>query len=502
MAQQLQNITIRAPAFKGLNTQDSPIDGDPSFASVADNCIIDQYGRIGARKGFDTQTDDITALGGESIVVMAELEETDGTRTVLSAGNNKLFTGTATLTDVTGAHTITDDNWQMVPFNQDIYLVQSGYSPLVYNGTSVVAIGSHTGASGTAPQANCALGAFGRMWMADTATDKSTVYWSDLLIGAAWSGGTSGSINVSKVWPDGYDEITALAAHNDFLVIFGKRSIILYSGAQSPANMVLADTINGIGCVARDSVQPTGTDLIFLSHVGVQSLGRVIQEKSAPMRDISKNIRNDLFSVVSAAGANINSAYSAENAFYLLNFPTLNTLYCFDTRGSLEDGTLRVTRWPNTGFKCFLRRDNGDFLIGSALGIGKYNTYYDDGESYLMEYLSNSLSFGDASRTKILKKIKPTLIGGSGTVANIKWSYNYSNNYIGQAINLGTSVPAYFGTAQYSIGTYSGGIKINTPNINSTGNGTVVNVGLDIPINGTEFSIQELNIQALIGRML
>jgi hypothetical protein len=52
MPQQLQNITIAAPAFKGLNTQDSPIDGDPSFASVADNCVIDQYGRIGARHGF------------------------------------------------------------------------------------------------------------------------------------------------------------------------------------------------------------------------------------------------------------------------------------------------------------------------------------------------------------------------------------------------------------------------------------------------------------------
>ena len=502
MAQQLQNITIRAPAFKGLNTQDSPIDGDPSFASLADNCIIDQYGRIGARKGFDTQTTDVTALGGEPIVVMAELEETDGTRTVLSAGNNKLFTGTATLTDVTGAHTITSNNWQMVPFNQDIYLVQRGHSPLVYNGTSVVAIGSHTGASGTAPQANCALAAYGRMWMADTATDKSTVYWSDLLIGAAWAGGTSGSINLSKVWPDGYDEITALAAHNDFLVIFGKRSIVLYSGAQSPANMVLADTINGIGCIARDSVQPTGTDLIFLSHVGVQSLGRVIQEKSAPMRDISKNIRNDLFSAVSTAGGNINSAYSAENAFYLLNFPTLNVVYCFDTRGALEDGTLRVTRWPNTDFKCFARRDNGDFLIGSVLGIGKYNTYFDNGESYLMEYLSNSLSFGDASRTKILKKIKPTLIGGSASVANIKWSYNYSENYSSQAISLATSTPAYYGTSQYSIGKYSGGIKINTPNVNSTGSGTVVSVGIDVPISGTEFSIQELNIQALVGRML
>jgi hypothetical protein len=100
-------------------------------------------------------------------------------------------------------------------------------SPLVYNGTSVVAIGSHTGASGTAPQANCALAALVVLWIADTATDKSTVYWSDLLIGAAWSGGTSGSINLSKVWPDGYDEITALAAHNDFLVIFGNTLLFI-----------------------------------------------------------------------------------------------------------------------------------------------------------------------------------------------------------------------------------------------------------------------------------
>jgi hypothetical protein len=39
MAQQLQNITISAPGFFGLNTQDSPIGLDPSFAAVADNCV-------------------------------------------------------------------------------------------------------------------------------------------------------------------------------------------------------------------------------------------------------------------------------------------------------------------------------------------------------------------------------------------------------------------------------------------------------------------------------
>ena len=50
MAQPLQTITISAPGFFGINTQDSPIGLNPAFASIADNCVIDQYGRIGARR--------------------------------------------------------------------------------------------------------------------------------------------------------------------------------------------------------------------------------------------------------------------------------------------------------------------------------------------------------------------------------------------------------------------------------------------------------------------
>ena len=64
MAQQLQNITVAAPGFAGLNTQDSPIGIDPSFASVADNCVIDQLGRIGARKGWvEVSTNGAAVLG-------------------------------------------------------------------------------------------------------------------------------------------------------------------------------------------------------------------------------------------------------------------------------------------------------------------------------------------------------------------------------------------------------------------------------------------------------
>ena len=125
---------------------------------------------------------------------------------------------------------------------------------------------SHVQSSGTPPQGNEVLAAFGRLWVADFATDKSTIYWSDLLNGHAWSGGSSGSIDISEVWPNGYDEIVALAAHNGFLIIFGKDSIVIYQGADNPATMSLADTISNIGCVSRDAVVSTGKDLIFLDR--------------------------------------------------------------------------------------------------------------------------------------------------------------------------------------------------------------------------------------------
>ena len=137
MPQQLQNISIAAPAFKGLNTQDSPLTSDPSFAAVADNCVIDQYGRIGARKGFDVITTDATPLGSTEIESIGFFEDDAGNEEVFSAANNKIFKGTTTLTDVTPAsYSILNNNWKMVNFNDRMYFFQRGYEPLVYDNTN------------------------------------------------------------------------------------------------------------------------------------------------------------------------------------------------------------------------------------------------------------------------------------------------------------------------------------------------------------------------------
>jgi hypothetical protein len=135
MSAPLQNITITAPGFRGLNTQDSPIGLDPAFASVANNCIIDQYGRIGSRKGRELLTSNPEILGsGEGIGAISSCIREDGTKVVFSAGNNKIFRGTTTLVDATPAgYTITANEWKMLTFNYHCFFFQKNHVPLVYS---------------------------------------------------------------------------------------------------------------------------------------------------------------------------------------------------------------------------------------------------------------------------------------------------------------------------------------------------------------------------------
>ena len=134
MAQQLQNIHIGAPGFKGLNTQDSPVNIDPAFASVAENAVVDNYGRIGSRKGIDDLTSDVSALGSSAgIESIGEFVALDGSKKIYSTGNNKIFSGTSTLTDETpGSYTVSASNWKIVNFNDHMYFFQRAHEPLIY----------------------------------------------------------------------------------------------------------------------------------------------------------------------------------------------------------------------------------------------------------------------------------------------------------------------------------------------------------------------------------
>ena len=512
MAQKLQNITIQAPAFAGLNTQDSPVGLDASFAAIADNCVIDRFGRVGARKGYTALSTNGSSVLGSSrgIETIFEYVDKSGDKYIISAGNNKIFTGTTTLTDVTPVgYTPTGNNWKVVNLNNHVYLYQRGHEPLLATDESgsfvLEAMSSHSHSTGTSPQGNEVLAAYGRLWVADVTGNKHTVYWSDTLNGHAWTGGTSGSLDVTTVFPTGFDEITALAAHNGFLVIFCKNSILVYSGASSPSSMTLVDTVEGVGCIARDSVQNTGTDILFLSKDGVRSFGRTIQEKSMPMRDISKNVRNDLLALVDQQTNPIKSLYSPEEAFYLLTLPDSNTTYCFDMRTALPDGSQRATTWSDITPLSLARLTDGTIYIGKSDGIKTYTGYLDESSTYIMKYFSNPMDFNNPANLKFLKKFNLTIIGSVSATTVLNWGYDYTVDYTKQSFASGLNNPtqAEYNVSEYNTtAEYTTGVDIQLPEVAGTGSGTVVTVGVESTIDGAPYSIQKLDIHALLGRLI
>lgn len=513
MSQALEIASISAPGFFGLNTQDSPLDLASGFALVATNCVIDQYGRIGARKGWTRVNASSGDLGANDVGVIHELVQIDGTLTVLFAGNNKLFklgaaNAVVELTYGGGgtAPSITANNWSVTSLNGITYFFQTGHDPLIYDPTVSTTtyrrVSEKTGYTGTVPSANIALAAYGRLWVANTSADKVTVSFSDLIAGHVWSGGTTGTLDTTRVWPNGADEVQALAAHNGFLFIFGKRQILVYQGATTPSTMSLSDTVGGIGCLARDSVQTTSSDVIFLSNSGVRSLMRTIQEKSAPERDLSKNVRNDLMDDVALQTLpNIKSVYSEREAFYLLTMPSTQSVYCFDTKVMLQDGSSRVTTWNSIAPTALYALRNGDVYIGKNGYIGLYSGYNDYTSAYRLQYYTNHADLGDVNRTSILKKIVVVVIGGTNQPLIIKWGFDFKTNYLSAIAVIPTQGIDQYNIGEYGIAQYSDGIALNTLRVPASGAGKVIQTGYESDINGVQLSIQKIEIQAKNGKL-
>ena len=533
MSKPLVTSSIAAPGFAGLNLQDAPTSLEAGFALEANNCVIDKFGRIGARKGWTAYLPSNTDLSTASVDTIAEvLSPTASDNQLIAAGNDKLFVSDGTelvnklvrnSTDTGNAtYTITDSHWQSVSI-PDVtnargraVLTQAGHKPLLFNYSSVTSAYvfqvladlatlpavpiAHTSTTFTP---NCALSAYGRVWVADIANDRQTVYFSDLTDPLNFQTGTAGALNISEVVGDG-DPITALAFHNGFLIIFCENHTVVYNGAQDPASLVLADVVTGIGCLARDSVQPTGTDIIFLSSTGVRSFSRTIQEKSMPMRDVSKNVRDELLESLALTTdvRTIKSGYSAQEAFYVLSFSAIDMVYCFDSRSLLPDGSARATTWDTITPKAFCTTFNREFLLGQAGYIGLYNGYVDNTAPYRMSYYSSYFDFQQPTTSKILKKIEMLFIGAQNQNMTVKWDFDFKKAYQSTTSVIAPSVIAEYGVSEYGIGEYSGGIIIWNNNINAGGTGKTLQLGFETDIDNNAVSLQKVDVFVKGGKTL
>lgn len=539
MAGRLQSSTISAPGFLGVNTQESSVDLASGYALEAYNCVIDKFGRIGARRGWQkvnssTNSDLLT----NDIEFIYNIPETDVT---LCAGNNLILSrasGASTLvTEVnttvsdaagtgTTAYTITGNNWMgaSIVFGEgpDIsphaYLAQAGHLPLVYH--KLGASHAHTGAygfnllsdAGSVPttyasasdfKPNVVIGAYGRTWWADIVNDKQTLYFSALLDGTNLATGDSGYLSLIDVFPNG-DEIVGLAAHNGFLIIFGRRNIAVYANPIDVTRLELVDLVANVGCIARDSIVNTGTDVMFLSDTGVRSIARVIQEKSAPINDISFNVRDELvaFAEAETNKIKIKAAYYPKDAFYILTLPTSKYVFCFDLRGRLQNGAARVSIWDSIEPTALHVTYTGDLLIGKAGYLGKYFGFLDDTAIYRLRYYTNYFDLGNPTTMKFLKKGNFVVVGGVGQNVALKYGFDYINSYRSITKQLRTGSVYEYNIGEYAIAEFSSGLVLDEVNSNLGGSGSIMQLGFEADINSAPLSIQKIDIYVKAGKTI
>jgi len=529
MAGQLKALSNAALGFLGLNTQESGVTLESGYATKATNCIIDKFGRLGSRRGWTPVTTNNGSLSDTAYLEsLFEFIDTDLTPTILSCGGGKMYSGSTTLTELpvkqanqTSDLTITfvGNRWQFsqlaegAGFGNSMY----GFAAQKSNPLLVYRKANHTGAYiwqrvgdyGSKPSGvtnfdpDCTHTAFGRQWVAGVTSAKTTVYYSQLLDGALFSGTGSGLIDIESVVGSS-DEITGISSHNNFLIIFCRNNIVIYNSPEDPTNITLADVITGVGCIARDTIQQTGTDLIFLSNSGLRSFNRVTQDKSMPMRDLSMNVRDDLVNYVAGESlTEIKSVYFERDAFYLLVLPSLQQSFYFDLRQTLPNGAARVTTWAGFVPKALCKTRDRNLYLGMAGGVARYFGYTDNGASYRLEYYTSNIDAGEPFSLKFLKKASMIVIASGSQDIIFKYGFDYKNTYTSRTYTKNfTGGDAEYNISEYNIGEYTSGTAINDITMHLGGSGKILQFGVEVPIEGSPVSLQQLTIYLKTGKMV
>jgi hypothetical protein len=505
---QIVPLTLVGPGFFGLNTQASATLLGPEWASEALNIVYDDTGRPSARNGWAILTG--TPISGTpAIRQLFEYVPITGSTHIISSTSSNIYSGTTTLTSRTGVLTPSAGNWKFVNFNGSVYGLQTGHPLISWNGTGNFA--AVTAATGTVPDGNCLLSAFGRLW--GSSADGQTLKYCSLLDATNWSTIGAGSINFTNVWSTGQDTIQALGAFNNYLVVFGRDNIILIednSGSTiglDPQNARVADVITGIGCIARDSVQVVeGDDLVFLSATGVYGVRRIIQEGGNILRGISKNVRDLLvYHAKNSVVADIKSAYIPKRGLYLLLMPTVNAIYAFSTKTILPDGAWRVTLWD--GFmptSLATTTDQNTLYAGKSGAVYNHTGYIDVAATYKLVYTSpwTVVSEEVKDHLKTLKRLGAILTSSGLATVTFKWGFDFRANFSSAqrtTVNLGPG--AEYGIAEYGIAEYGSTQSMHELEVPGSGTGQFVRVGIECNIENFTFALQQMQLFAKISRM-
>lgn len=530
MPSKLVELEIARPGVFGVNSAASGDIMPKEYSVKSHNIVFSEEGYPEARRG--SQRLHASALTGET-VRQIYTTPVDGDSNTIFSTETKIYRKPAGApVDITGTLTTpTAGNWKFVNLNDEVFCFQLGHvagklSP-IDTGTFVNATFTGTEApTGSGTAVTDALAAFGRLWL----LEGDTLRYSSLLLPEDFdpTGGDAGFFNLRATMLSGSDKPVALAEFNGNLIVLNQNSVTVWAYPFNPnatsgtEPMQVIETIGGVGCIARDSVQHTQNDLVFLSEQGITSLSRVVQEKSMPIQRHSDNIRKEVLDMIrSGTMENIWSAYVPANGMYM--FGSADDAYSFmiDLKAPLPDGSYRATMWfkliktmsvipqedllssdevwnslyiaDEEGYLSQVRGFN-DYTPSSGVGGDSYLLTYESAWTAIIDELENNI--------KIPKKVGVVIKGTGEQPFTINLAFDYGD-FISSKAKGGVaslSFPSNYNVATYINGTYGGGQGIRQTNVPGFGAGRIMKVLLTSTVNGDLISIQRISIKSKIGK--
>lgn len=509
--EQLQPIDLVTPGFRGLNTAQASSVLSPAYCTQADNAIIDSTGRLAARDGVtDVTTTPISPAA--TIRTLFEYKKEDGTTVPIVAWPGGISDSVAdpSGSDISGTVDDDDGTWRFQNFNDLVLGFQEGLTPIVYDGTGTFE--TIVPSSGTAPTGEVALCAFGRVWGVDS--DGQTIKYSATLDHLDWGGAGAGQIDMSNIWTQGTDTVKAIAEFNGLLVVMGRKHIVFFGDGNSgvlgisPTQLAVIDIISGTGCLTQYSLQPVGeADLLFLAPEGVQSLARVIQEKSNPITTLTKYVRDEIRAGVAAEDVRlIRSTYNPTLAAYVLSLPDTGQSWVLDQRRKWidEDGTqlCTVTKWT-IGPTAMFSRESDVLLLSITDGYVSQNTGANDrGTKFRFIYQSPWLDLGEqvGNYLKILKRLGAIIFVTNETNIIFKWSVDFRTDFRSTIETVSGDSSAEWGEAEFGESEFGGGLALRIIKKPARHRGQYYRLGIEAEVEG-EFALQQSEMFAKIGRL-
>jgi hypothetical protein len=536
---QLVPLSFSNPSFLGLNTEMGGGILPPEWATKLENVVFDEIGRPAARSGWLSITS--TPVSG-TIKRIFEYYTADGVGAVISTTDSDIFTGTSAPSSIKGTLTITDGNIMFDNFNDKLIAFGIGTSGLPAVRTTAnfadITVNSQCPDS-VNPSGSIGTAAFGRLWIARD--DGVTIQYCALLDETRWATADGGGIiDMSKVWPAGQDSIVAIQEFGGDLIVFGSQStVILTDGAGSdiginPLNLYVSDTIPGVGAVSQFALTRAVGDLWVLTPFGVVGLQREIVHKSTPYTNLSKNVQSGITGAADgeADKDNITLEYNPHKSMVVANFPSSQQSFYFDTRQQLQDGAYRAAQWvsPLQTMK-YIRSEEA--LYGSLSTtdgeIMNYTGFSDDGESFFFDYESGWLNLGEELNVylKFVKRMTSFTYVTQNVQVTHKVKYDFADDVYSLAkAATGTVVAEYNDAAadggpapgstiaEYNLSAadggpeagstiveYGGGVVLRTLDAPLGGGGQYIKVGLRLDTSEGNFTLQQLNLYAKIGRL-